>query len=234
MDGKVLQFDTAGAKGGNEVFRDRETGSRWLQSTATAISGPLRGHHLQLYPFLLATWASWRKLHPHTLVLQPLPGYAARLARMNALLARGIVNAGGPAPEGAFGHDLRLPPRATIVGLETGGVTKAYAIAALNRVPVVNDLLGKVPVLVVHQPASDTTTAFIAEAHGRRLRFAAVSASASRLRDRQTHSLWNAYGVCLSGRLRGLHLRPLILEPEFWFAWSEFHPRTLLYKGAHP
>ncbi len=228
--GKLLQFDAAGALGGNEVFRDRETGSRWQQSTATAISGPLKGVQLQLYPFQLTTWGEWRKQHPRTAVLQPLPGYAARLGRMNQILNQGIVRAGGAAPKGAFGHDGRLAPRDTIVGLEAGGVAKAYAVAALNRARVVNDTMGDVPVLVVHQPASDTTTAFVARAAGQRLRFEAADAGATRLRDLATHSLWNAYGVCLSGRLRGTHLQPLILEPEFWFAWSEFHPATLLFK----
>ena len=26
--------------------------------------------------------------------------------------------------------------------------------------------------------------------------------------------------------MKGTRLKPLILEPEFWFAWSEFHPQT--------
>jgi hypothetical protein len=30
----------------------------------------------------------------------------------------------------------------------------------------------------------------------------------------------------------GTHLKPLILEPEFWFAWSEFHPQTQLYSAG--
>ena len=29
--------------------------------------------------------------------------------------------------------------------------------------------------------------------------------------------------------MKGTRLKPLILEPEVWFAWSEFHPQTLLY-----
>ena len=40
---------------------------------------------------------------------------------------------------------------------------------------------------------------------------------------------WTAYGVCVEGPMKGTRLKPLILEPEFWFAWSEFHPQTLLY-----
>lgn len=25
-------------------------------------------------------------------------------------------------------------------------------------------------------------------------------------------------------------MRPLILEPEYWFAWSEFHPDTNIFQ----
>jgi hypothetical protein len=41
--------------GGTEAFRNVETGSRRQQSRLEAISGPLKGEHLQLYPFLLTS-----------------------------------------------------------------------------------------------------------------------------------------------------------------------------------
>ena len=211
------------------MFEDRETGSRWQQSTLEAISGPLMGTHLALYPFLLTTWSEWRKQHPDTLVLKPLPGYAERLAAMNRIVNQGIVGMAGPAPEGAFSHDHRLRARDTIVGIETGGVTKAYPMSTLERARVLNDRVGGQSVLIVHQPASDTTTAFVAEADGKRLKFRAADAEADRLFDLATHSTWTAYGVCVAGRMKGTRLKPLILEPEFWFAWLEFHPKTLLY-----
>ena len=81
----------------------------------------------------------------------------------------------------------------------------------------------------MHQPASDTTTAFVAQFHGRTLKFKAADSPAETLLDLETHSRWNAYGLCISGRLKGARLTSLILEPEFWFAWSEFHPHTALY-----
>jgi hypothetical protein len=227
--GKTLLFDTAGLIGGNEVFKDRETGSRWQQSSLEAIAGPLKGVHLALYPFLLTTWGEWHKQHPDTLVLKPLPGYANRLADMNRIINQGVVGMAGPAPRGAFSRDSRLPPRDTIVGLETAGETKAYPVSALQRVRVLNDTVGGTPVLMVHQPDSDTTTAFVAKVDGKRLKFRSADAEADKLIDLETHSMWSAYGECVSGRMKGARLKPLILEPEFWFAWSEFHPKTLLY-----
>ena len=95
--------------------------------------------------------------------------------------------------------------------------------------PKTNERLGGQPVLVVHQPTSDTTTAFVARAGGRTLTFKAANPSATEMTDEQTGSRWNAYGACSAGPMQGVTLEPLILEPEYWFAWSEFHRGTKIY-----
>jgi Protein of unknown function (DUF3179) len=224
-----LEYDSMVAA--NEVFKDGETGSRWQQSTGEAISGPLKGTHLELYPFLRTTWGEWRKQHPETLALKPLPGYAENLAGMNRLITRAKLGEGA-APKGAQGHDDRLRPRETVAGLRIGNETVAFPFSELRKARVVNYPLGGAPVVVVHQPSSDTTTAFVARAKGKVLKFQAADADASSLVDLQTHSTWNAYGLCLKGPLKGTRLKPLVLEPEFWFAWSEFHPRTKVFSAS--
>jgi hypothetical protein len=229
--GKDLEFDTAGVIGGNEVFKDRQTGSRWQQSSLEAISGPLKGEPLKLFPFLLTNWSEWRKLHPDTLVLKPLPGYDKRIPAMNAVISQGLSGK-GDAPKGVLRRDDRLKPKAMVLGLNVDGVTKAYPLPALRQARVVNDQLGKHPVLIVHQPDSDTTTAFVARAKDRALTFKPANDQASELLDQQTQSHWNAYGACVAGPLKGAQLEGLILEPEFWFAWSEFHPKTAIYEVA--
>ena len=88
--GRQLQFENAGVIGGNEVFKDRETNSRWQQSSLEAISGPLKGEHLELYPFLLTDWGEWHRLHPDTVVLKPLPGYADRIPEKNEMIRQGL------------------------------------------------------------------------------------------------------------------------------------------------
>lgn len=213
------------------MFKDRETGSQWQQARSTAISGPLKGTHLPLYPFLLTTWGEWNKQHPNTLVLKPEPGYAERMPVVNKLINQGVSGAGS-APAGAFSHDDRLRPREMVLGLEVGAEAKAFPLSVLRKVRVVNDKVGGAPVVIVHQPASDTTTAFDPQLKGRILKFRPADREASKLFDLQTHSLWNAYGLCISGEFKGAQLKPLILEPEFWFAWSEFHPKTNLYSSG--
>lgn len=231
--GQPLVLDNADVVAGNEVFKDRGTGSRWQQSSLEAISGPLQGTRLPLYPFLLTSWHEWRRLHPDTLVLKPLPGYADRIAEKNKMIREGLSGEGA-APKDVTYHDDRLKPRTMVLGLDVEGATKAFPLDALRRVRVVNDLLGGKPVLIVHQPTSDTTTAFVARAGGKTLTFETADAEASALVDRETGSRWDAYGACVSGRLKGSTLEPLVLEPEYWFAWSEFHRDTALYTPPRP
>ena len=229
--GRGLHFENAGVIGGNEVFRDKETGSRWQQSSLEAISGPMKGAHLKLRPFLLTNWGEWHRLHPDTLVLKPLPGYAERIPDVNKRVNDGLLQRGN-APEGVLRTDNRLPPKTMILGLDVDGASKAFPLNALRERRVVNDTIGGSPILIIHQRGSDTTTAFLARLEGRTLRLTAANPDTTELTDSQTHSRWDAYGHCIAGKLKGSNLQPLILEPEYWFAWSEFHPETAIFTPA--
>jgi hypothetical protein len=161
-------------------------------------------------------------------VLKPKPGYADRVAEKNKQIREGLSGEGA-APDDVTYRDDRLKPKTMILGVDVDGRSKAFPLEALRKARVVNDTIGGMPVLIVHQPSSDTTTAFVARAQGRAVTFAAANAEASELTDKQTGSRWNAYGECVSGALKGATLDALILEPEYWFAWSEFHRDTAIY-----
>ena len=75
-------------------------------------------------------------------------------------------------------------------------------------------------------------TAFVAQANGQRLTFSTANADATALVDKETGSRWSPYGECTSGKLKGSKLEMLVLEPEYWFAWSEFHRSTAIYAPA--
>jgi hypothetical protein len=229
VKGRALHFEYDRMVAANEVQKDAETGSSWQQATGEAIDGPLKGTRLRLYPSVRTTWAEWRKRFPQTMVLKPLPGYAERMPALSKRIK--TVTRVGPegAPNGARAVDARLPPRETVAGLEVGRETVAYPFSALRTARVVNDRVGGLPVLIVHQPSSDTTTAFEARAKGRPLTFKPANDDASVLVDDETRSTWNAYGLCLDGSLKGTQLAHVNLVPQFWFAWSQFRPGTRVF-----
>jgi quercetin dioxygenase-like cupin family protein len=229
VKGRALHFQYDRMVGANEVQKDQETGSSWQQATGEAIDGPLKGTRLTLYPVVRTTWAEWRKRYPNTMVLQPLPGYAEVMPRLSRRIKDVTRIAPEGAPNGALTLDKRLPARETVAGLEVGRESVAYPFSALRIARVVNDRVGELPVVIVHQPSSDTTTAFDARVKGKELKFQAANDDASSLIDLETRSTWNAYGLCLEGQLKGTQLKQVILVPQFWFAWSQFHQGTRIF-----
>lgn len=227
--GRTLHFQYDRMVGANEVQKDAETGTSWQQATGEAIDGPLKGTRLTLYPAIRTTWAEWRRRYPHTTVLKPLPGYAERMPDRSRRI-RNVTRVGPVgAPDGALPLDPRLPARETVAGLEVGRETVAYPFSMLRDARVVNDRVGGQPIVIVHQPSSDTTTAFDARANGKRLTFQPTDDVATSILDVETRSIWNPYGLCLEGRLKGTQLKQVILVPQFWFAWAQFHPGTRIY-----
>ena len=186
IKGQTLHFDYDSMVGANEVHKDRETGSRWQQSTGEAISGPLKGSFLELYPFVRTTWKEWRRRYPNTVVLRPLPGYDERMPNLSRRMNAVTLSGEGEAPKAAFGNDGRLRPKEVVAGLKIGNESTAFPFSQLRIARVVNDRVGGVPTLIVHQPSSDTTTAFDARAKGKALRFQAEDADASSLTDLDT------------------------------------------------
>jgi len=231
LKGRRLRFEYDSMMNANEVHKDVETGSRWQQSTGEAIDGPLKGSTLPLYDFVLTTWKEWRTRYPNTQVLQPKPGYLDRMDVLRGIMTRSRTGEGA-APDGSFSMDARLRPRELVAGLAVGNETMAFQIAALQKTHVINERIGGVPVVVIHQPASETTTAYEARVKDRVLRFEEANPGATSVIDRETHSTWNAYGLATKGPLKGTQLKPLVLIPEFWFAWSQFRPGTRLFSAA--
>jgi len=229
VKGRTLHFQYDRMVGANEVQKDLETGTSWQQATGEAIDGPLKGTRLTLYPVVRTTWSEWRRRYPHTTVLKPLPGYAELMPSRSTRIKD--VTRVGPAgaPNGALALDARLPARETVAGLEVDRESVAYPFSELRIARVVNDRVGALPVVIVHQPSSDTTTALDARVKGKVLTFEGTNDDASLVIDRETRSTWNAYGLCLEGPLKGTQLKQVILVPQFWFAWSQFHQGTRVF-----
>src|SRR5712692_445293 len=139
---------------------DSGTGSKWQQLTGECFEGPLKGKRLPRVSFLYTTWGEWRKQHPQTLALVPEPAYKdnyAIMAKRNSTLPSDLKQ----APErGSLREDPRLPNYEQVVGVDVGDGQKAYPVAVVRKLAVVNDKVGSTPVLLVHSASSDTTTVF--------------------------------------------------------------------------
>ena len=218
VDGRRLTFRVAGLWRRNMLMRDLETGTIWQQVTGEALAGPLAGRALEMLPGELTTWAAWRGDHPGTTAVVDPPARAAAPRRRFLLwgfrVFSGRANAvvGGLAP-----RDPRLPGTEEVAGVELGGETRAYPLAALARVGVANEEVGGRPVAVVYDREVDRVRVF------ERPDGAALRRAGGTLVADGAGARWDARGRPLDG---GAALRTVPFKRELWLSWSEFHPGT--------
>ncbi len=146
LEGRLLHFRLAGINNGNALLRDEETSSIWQQSTGEAIFGPLKGKQLELVRSNELTFALWRKEQPKGLVMKPNSLYAAEYDpkdwEKHVEKTRTVVDT---TKSGIGPHQLMM-------GVTVAGENKAYPVEAVLAAKLIQDHVGKVPVLVMVGP----------------------------------------------------------------------------------
>ncbi len=159
------------------------------------------------------------------------------------LVPLNLIESGGPAKDGipALDHprfisaaeaDGVLKPSDPVVGLEFAGTAKAYPIRILNWHEVVNDHVGRQPVLVSWCPLCGSAIVYNPVAGGVRYIFGVSGLLYKRnllLYDRETESLWSQLGgLAATGDLAGTSLELLPSTHTTWARWKREHPGTLV------
>jgi hypothetical protein len=215
---------------------DHQTNSLWSHVAGQAVTGPMQGTQLQMLPAARTDWATWKRLHADTLVIDPLKSPHRR--DYSADPYEGYYYSGETGVIGTQREDPRLHPKAFIIGLRLDGAVKAYPFSHLSREPVVNDTVANTPVVVAFQKKNATGMVFNRRVGGRVLTFVpAVGSSAARLtmRDEQTGTLWSGVeGTALEGQLKGERLTQVPATYAFWFAWKDYYPDTAVYEEGEP
>lgn len=219
---QVLEFGVSGKLVRNVlVMYDRQTSSLWLQLTGEAIEGPLSGQKLEFLPSRLTTWGDWKERHPDTLAL--VKGYQGEHDPYLGYYASGRTGVIGETFE-----DERLATKQFVIGVELGDEAVAYPYGRLSQMPVVNDVVGEVPILVVFDAENGGGVVHERRVNGQVLTFHVESGL--RLTDSETGSLWNGLtGESEGGELKGARLRRVKSTSAFWFGWKDIHPGTQIY-----
>lgn len=115
-----------------------------------------------------------------------------------------------------------------VLGLNVGGVQRAYPVRILDYHEIVNDRIGGRAVTITWCPLCGSGMAFSAELEGRQLRFGVSGLlynSDLVLYDRETESLWSQLmRQAISGPLKGTRLRMMPLAHTSWADWRRRHP----------
>jgi hypothetical protein len=237
LDDRLMTFGTSGKLYLSDlVMYDRQTESLWSQIEGRAIAGVQTGAQLERIPVQTVTWAQWREAHPEGWVLSRDTG-AERDYGRNPYV--GYDEAASDPFLFDGDADPRFEPKERVLGLGGEQDPVAVPLAALSQARVLEvDVSGQTVVLWAVEglrSALDTaditegrqiaaTGAFLPEADGRQLTFAA--AGERTFRDEQTGSTWDLLGRAVDGPLAGTRLEPAEHIDTFWFSWAAFHPET--------
>lgn len=213
------------------VLYDRATDSLWSQLLARAINGPATGDRLVVLPSSLTTWGVWRAEFPETTVLLP-PPHSDTVGEYSDVRFDYFAPRYSYDDTVLIGYERNGPeihPQELVVGIEHGGVARAYTFRALARDDVVVDSVGGRPVVVARAPG-ETLVTYDRRVDEVPLQFEPAGDEFLR----GGGSRWRrTTGVAVDGPHAGSRLRRAnALPPMFWLGWSTFNPETTVYDGA--
>ena len=227
----------------NSPALPESSGSEFVQFIGQAISGDLTGWTLEQIPVLTTTWVAWKEAHPDTEVMSTEGGPETDIFERYYANDRNGIHSLNPS-------DKRLHGKDVVLGLDLNGEAKAYSYTALIDQPLVEETLGRQPIIVLHERSSATAAGFSRIVNGRTLNFQGKSKNPHRrsaevtasgegertnyepwlIEDTQTGSTWRAVsGECIEGELKGSRLEMLSGMTGFWYAWSRFYPTADLF-----
>jgi len=234
VTGEPTRFGVSGKLWRSDlVMYDALTDSLWSQLAATAIRGARTGDRLEVLPSTLTTWDEWRATHPDTRVLLPPPrsGTMGEYDRSFDYFEPKYGYGDESQLVGRDSHDGALHPKTMVVGVDSGGVARAYPFPVVTGTGVINDRVGDLPVVVAVAP-DDTLVAYDRRVGGEALQFEGAG---------DTHiaaggSRWlRATGRAVDGPHEGRQLgRANDNPPMFWTGWSKFFPGTEVYGLDRP
>ena len=130
IEGRTYTFGVSGLLYQSDLLMyDHQTESLWSQIAMEAVTGSMAGQKLRHLFLEHTTWGEWRRTHPETQVLSTKTGFFRDYNRDPYLGYGQRVDLMFPTQN----MDSRFHPKAWVVGLEVGGIAKAYPFAELQK-----------------------------------------------------------------------------------------------------
>ena len=213
-------YEFQGWRGGVMVVKGRD-GTFWSALTGIAFDGPQKGKRLERLPFLVTDWGHWLMLHPESTAYDLFDGKKYPLSELPAELSAGAKASMGKT-------DPRLEPLALVMGVETGGMARAFPLDVTKERACYKGTVGGQSVAVFWYGPTKTAVTFSTRLEGRTLTFRADenSPDTAPFKDEESGSRWTVAGRAVDGPLRGKELQWVNGVQCRWYAWSAEWPKT--------
>jgi hypothetical protein len=164
VDGRALHFYLAGINNQNFLMRDSETGTWWQQINGKAIYGPLKGASLDLVPYDELTFGEWKSEVSGGQVLAEVPKYAKKYeSNWEPEVEKLPVVISFPGTE--------LKSRDLVVGVQLGGLSRAYPWETMVKQSPVIDHVSGTPLLIAVAPDKKSFRVFVSRIDGKDAEF---------------------------------------------------------------
>lgn len=226
-DGVQYEFGNAGlVYHSRRLYYDTATSSLWDGLTGEAVGGPalLSGASLTPVPVVRTTWSEWAGRHPNSTVLSLDTG-AVRNYDAGAALSeeRSFEGPQYPAPAPA---DASIQVKERILGLELGGATRAYSLAAIEAAGLVHDTLGGQEIVLVSRGPGLGVSVY----HEDGVAFSYMQGSLAALELVDTEGeRWFLDEEVLVNVIDSRLRRAIPTRLAYWFAWADAYPETTLW-----
>ncbi len=220
VDGKKESFRLVGMDHFNAMFEDATTKSWWYQATGEAVAGPLKGTALKEIPSQHMSLRSWLRNNPNSYILQPDTHFTKQYEHLKGFDEGTIVGSLEQRDTASWKF------KSWVIGVEAGGMAKAYDWNTLLHRRMIQDSLAGVPVVLSVEIDGSSFHVFNRIVDQQVLQFTYTN---SRLIDSNTQSYWSDNGLCIDGALKGRQLQRIQASQEFWHSWQTFHPATEQY-----
>ena len=91
---------------------------------------------------------------------------------------------------------------------------------------MINDELGGNMIVIITDPDKTSASAYLRIVDGEILEFTLTDEG---LIDSQTGSIWDWFGACLKGKMKGKQLIQVQSYQQYIRSWITFHPETSFY-----
>lgn len=207
VNGKEETFRLVGMDHYNAMLEDNTTGSWWQQTTGEAVTGKLKGTLLPIFPSQQMSLAQFFAIYPNGTVMLPDPDYERRYDK------EGSFENGKDTDELTRTDTASWKEKSWVIGIQNGNNSKAYDWNDLKKTNLINDTIGKTPLVLVLLPDQKSFFAF-----------QRPSSDTFILRNDSLISPSSAFA--LNDLLTGNQLPHLRANQVFWHTWRTFHPAS--------
>ncbi|MCH8309685.1 MAG: DUF3179 domain-containing protein [Chloroflexi bacterium] len=239
IDGEPTTFGTSGLLyRSNKLMYDRKTNTLWSSLLGVPVIGKLAQQDLKLefFPVELTMWSEWLDEHPGTTVLSLETGYYSPKMYEPETDSESIYYDYRVSAETMFpvwNRDDRLDTKDEVLGFSSDDSHKAYPVAIMRELRVVNDRVGEQDIVIISSANSSSIRIYEGGDYVFNLPLASDDGDGfpAILVDQNGYE-WTVTEDALeteTAEMPGLRRLPSHLS--FWFGWFAFHPDTDLFEN---